>query len=172
MQQHALLWSAVVLHHRACCSASRGRLLGFASPAAAWICLPMSATLLKPRCLSSLSAGLSDTAPFCESLSSFKGSLPVLLRTAVHFDLGGSPAAEMGMGLVPHLTEGIRMAVVHHVKAAVHVHSHRRPLCRQVAAAPADCTAAGCVRLLLQKNTSTGCTGQVCRGLLLKREAI
>ena len=48
------------------------------------------------------------------------------------------------------------MAIVHHVEAAVHVDSHRRPLCRQGAAAPADCTRAGCVRLLLQESTSTG----------------
>lgn len=52
---------------------------------------------------------------------------------------------------MPYLTEGICVAVVHHVKAPVHVHSHRCPLCRQVAAASPDCTKAGCVRLPLQR---------------------
>ena len=153
-------------------AAQHGRLLGTATPAAALIWLPMNMTPLGLRCHSSLSAGLSSIALFCKGLSSFKQSLPVLLRPAVHLCSAGSPATGLGTEMFPYLTEGICVAIVHHVEAAVHVHSHRRPLCRQVAAAPADCTRAGSVRLLLQESTGTGCTGQLCRGFFFERHAM
>ena len=163
-----------MLHHSACCSAPQGRLLGTASHVAAWTCLPKSVTLLRLRCCSSLSAGLSNSAPCCKSLSSFSAVLPSVAEDCCTSVSAGSPATEVGTGQLPYLTEGICMAIVHHVEAAVHVDSHRRPLCRQGAAAPSDCTTAGCtragcVRLLLQECTSTGCTPGLCRGLLFGR---